>query len=189
MYDKLAAKVNNIDTTGFVLKTKYYADKTELGKKIPDTSKLVKKSDYNVKVNEIEGKIPSISGLATTSALTAIENKIPSISNLVKKTDCNTKIIEIEKKLTDHKHDEYITTPEFNKLAVDVFNARLAQANLLKKTFFGNKMSSLNRNVVLNKTRHLFIEKELKKLKTFDLGYIIGKSYFDEDGTQNYLVL
>ena len=29
MYDKLAAKVNNIDTSGFVLKTKYQTDKTE----------------------------------------------------------------------------------------------------------------------------------------------------------------
>ena len=28
----------------------------------------------------------------------------------------------------------------------------------------------------------------LKKLKTFDLSYIIGKSYSEEDGTQNYLV-
>ena len=44
MYDKLVAKVNNIDTSGFVLKTKYNTDKTELEKKIPDTSKLVEKS-------------------------------------------------------------------------------------------------------------------------------------------------
>ena len=28
----------------------------------------------------------------------------------------------------------------------------------------------------------------MKKLKTFDLSYFIGKSHFDEDGTQNYLV-
>ena len=43
VYDRLVPKVNNIDTNGFVLKTKYDADKTELEKKIPDTSKLVKK--------------------------------------------------------------------------------------------------------------------------------------------------
>ena len=61
MYDKLATEVNNIDTSRFVLKTKYNADKTELEKKIPDTSNLAKKSDYNAKVSEIEGKIPSIS--------------------------------------------------------------------------------------------------------------------------------
>ena len=44
VYDKLVAKVNNIDTSDFVLKTKYQTDKTELGKKIPDTSGLVKKN-------------------------------------------------------------------------------------------------------------------------------------------------
>ena len=43
VYDKLVAKVNNIDTGDFVLKTKYNAEKTELEKKIPDTSDLVKK--------------------------------------------------------------------------------------------------------------------------------------------------
>ena len=43
MYDKLAAKVNNINTSGFVLKTNYDADKKELENKIPDTSGLVKK--------------------------------------------------------------------------------------------------------------------------------------------------
>ena len=36
-YNKLVTKVDNIDTTGFVLKTKYYTDKTDLGKKISDT--------------------------------------------------------------------------------------------------------------------------------------------------------
>ena len=42
VYDKLVAKVNNIDTSGFALKTKYDAGKTELEKEIPDTSNLVK---------------------------------------------------------------------------------------------------------------------------------------------------
>ena len=63
------AKVNNIDTSGFALKTKYDADKTELEKTIPDISKFVKKLDYNATVCEIEGQIPSISGFVTASAL------------------------------------------------------------------------------------------------------------------------
>ena len=50
-YDKLVGKVGNIDTSGFVLKTKYYTDKLELEKKISDTSGLVKKTDYNSKVS------------------------------------------------------------------------------------------------------------------------------------------
>ena len=44
------AKVNNIDTSGFVLKAKYDTDKSELENKIPDTSSLVKKTDYNAKI-------------------------------------------------------------------------------------------------------------------------------------------
>ena len=91
IYDKLVAKVNSIDTSRFVLKTKYDTDKTELENKIPDTSGLVKKTDYNAKITEIEGKIPSISGLATNVVLTAVENKIPNISTLVKKIDYTKK--------------------------------------------------------------------------------------------------
>ena len=124
-YDKLVGKVNNIGTSEFVLKTKYDADKSELENKIPDTSGLVKKTDYNAKITDIEGKIP-VSNLVTKTALTTVENKIPDVSNLVKKTDYNTKVTEIENKLNNHNHDKYITTPEFNTLVVDVFNARLA---------------------------------------------------------------
>ena len=40
----------------------------------------------------------------------------------------------------------------------------------------------------MNKSKHLLVEKELNKLKTFDSSYFIGKSHFDVDGTQNYLV-
>ena len=56
VYDKLVAKVNNIDTSDFVLKTKYNTDETELEKKIPDVCNLVKKTDYNTKVTETENK-------------------------------------------------------------------------------------------------------------------------------------
>ena len=49
-------------------------------------------------------------------------------------------------------------------------------------------MSSLNRKITSNKSKHLLVENELKKLKTFDSSYFIGKSHFEEDGTQNYLV-
>ena len=39
-----------------------------------------------------------------------------------------------------------------------------------------------------NKTKHLLVENEFKKLKTFDSDYFRGKNHFEEDGTQNYLV-
>ena len=182
--DKLVKKVDNIDTSNFVLKAKYQTDKTELENKIPDVSNLVKKT----KLTELENKIPDISNLATKTALTNIENKILSVSNLVKKTDFNTKITDIENKLNNHNHDKYIGTSEFNKLAADVFNARLAQANLITKTNFDVKLSNLNRTITQNKSKHLLVENELNKLTTFDSSYFIGKSHFDEDGTQNYLI-
>ena len=161
VYDKLVAKVNNINTSGFVLKTKYDTDKLELENKITDTSGLVKNTDYNTKITEIESKIPDISNLATETALTTVENKIPSVSNVVKKTDYNTKVTEIENKLNNHNHDKYIDTSEFNKLAVDVFNERLIQANLVTKTDFDAKLSGLNRKITQNKTKHLLVENEL----------------------------
>ena len=55
-------------------------------------------------------------------------------------------------------------------------------------TDFDAKLSSLNRKITANKSKHLLVESELKKLKTFDPSYFIGKSHFEEDGTQNYLV-
>ena len=82
VYDKLAAKVNNIDTSDFVLKTENQTDIIELEKKIPNVTDFVKKT----KLNELENKIPHISSLATKTALTSVENKIPDVSSLFKKT-------------------------------------------------------------------------------------------------------
>ena len=115
-YDKLVAKVNSIDTSGFVLKTKYDTDKSELENKIPDTSGLVKKTDYNAKITEIESKIPSISGFSTMLYQMQLKIKHLILVVQLKKTDYDTKITEIEKKLTDRNHDKYITTLEFNKM-------------------------------------------------------------------------
>ena len=81
MYDKLVAKVDNIDTSDFALKTKYNTDKTELENKILNVTDYVKEA----KLTELENKIPDNSNLATKTALTTVENKIPDVNNLVKK--------------------------------------------------------------------------------------------------------
>ena len=47
---------------------------------------------------------------------------------------------------------------------------------------------SLNRKITQNKSKHLLVENELNKLKTFDSDYFIGESHFGEDATQNYLI-
>ena len=99
----------------------------------------------------MENKIPDVSSLATKTALSAVKNKIPNVSSLVNKKNYNTKITEAENKLNNHNHDKFITTPEFNTLAADAFNARLAQGNLIRKTDFDAKLSSLNRKITANK--------------------------------------
>ena len=147
----MVAKVNNIDTSSFVLKIKYQTDKTEVEKKIPNVTDFVKKA----KLAELDNKISDVSSLATKTALTAVENKIPSINN-------KEKITEVDNKLNNHNHDKYITTPEFNTLAA-VFNARLAQGNLITKTDFDAKLLSLNRKITRNKTKNLLVENELNK--------------------------
>ena len=139
LYEKLAAKVNNIDTSEFVLKTKYQTGKVKLGKKIPDATDFVKKT----KLTELEDKIRDVSSLATKTALTTAENKIPDINGLVKKKNYNIKISQIEKRIFDHDHDKYITTSELNSLAANVFNTKLAQANLVTKTNFDTKIENL----------------------------------------------
>ena len=85
---------------------------------------------------------------------------------LKKKRNYNTKSTEIEKKLTNHNHDKYITSTEFN-ISAAVFNAKLVQANLITKTDFDAKLSSINRNITANKSKNLLVGNELNKLKTF----------------------
>ena len=46
VYDKLVAQLNNIDTSTFVLKTKYQPDKTELEKKTPNVTDFVKEKTH-----------------------------------------------------------------------------------------------------------------------------------------------
>ena len=50
VYDKLVAKVNNIDTSALILKAKYDEDKAKTENKTPDTSGLVKNTDYKTKI-------------------------------------------------------------------------------------------------------------------------------------------
>ena len=182
------SKLSNIVKNEVVKKNKYNAKIKNIEHKIPDISNLATKAMLNTKLNEAKTEIPSINDLATTSALTAVGNKIPSVSNLVKKTNYDTIINETEKKITDHTHDKYATTPEFNNLTAENFAARLAQADLVTKDDFDNKLSNLNQIIVSNKIKHLVIENKFKKIKTFGSSYFRGESHFKDEGTQNWLV-
>ena len=207
-------KVDNIDTSIFILKTKYNTDKSKLEKKFPGVSEVLKKTNCNTKtsclatktevatienkipsVNNLvtktdfntkvtEGTIPDITNLANKTALTAVESKIPSASNLVKKST----IIEIEIKINDHSHDEYITSQELNDLTAKHFTARLKQADLVTKIDFDDKLKSFNQKNNSNKAKHLLVEKEINRLKKISKEYIAVKYLSEENGIQNYLV-
>ena len=144
-----------------------------------------------------------LTNLATTTALTTVENKIPNASNLVKKkTNYNTKISEIENKIpTDHDHDKYITTQQFNKLTAENFVVRLAQANLASKSDIANfvKMTDFDdklKNVIPNKNELNELSKKVKAISTKGLTkdlinkftVLNGAKYFSSEIFQNYLV-
>ena len=73
----------------------------------------------------------------------------------MKKTDYDTKISEAENKVSDHNHEKYIITPEFNILATRIFT----------KTDFDAKLQSLHKKIYSNKTKHLLTETEFKNYK------------------------
>ena len=109
----------------------------------------------------------------------------------LKKNDYNTKVSEIEKKITDHDHDKYITVPEFNKLTAENITVRLAQANLANKNDIANIVDKIDfddKLKNLNKTKHLLVKNKFKKLQTFDSSLFISQKYFNNDGSQVFLI-
>ena len=173
-YNTLKNKVDAIDTSGFVTRTKFTIDTNALGdkidkveKKIPDVSGLATKSSVTHLITEQENyihrvnkKIPDISGLATKTALTAVENKIPNVCGLATKTA----LTAVENKIPN-------------------------VAGLITKTDFDAKLKNISDRVTNNKSKDLLLDNELKKLKTFNTDYFEGNDYFEGgDGMQNMLV-
>ena len=93
------SNLSNAVKNEVIKKTEYNTKTKNIEYKIPDITNLATKSIFNIKINEVNTEILGISGLVTSSALTAVENKIPNVSNLVKKADYDTKVNETEKKL------------------------------------------------------------------------------------------
>ena len=119
-----------------------------------DTSDFVSKTKYDTDKSELEKKIPNVTDFVRKTKPTELENKIPDVSSLATKT-------EIEK-LLKLKRNLLIMIMTSMTLAANVFNARLALANLITKADFDAKLSSLNKKVTSNQTKHLLIENELK---------------------------
>ena len=162
------SKLSDTVKNDVVKKDVYNAKIKNIEDKIPDITNVATKATLNAKINEVKGEIPN---LTTKTALNAAENKIPSVSNLVKKTNYNTNINEIEKKITDHNHDTYATTPEFNNSTSKKFTARLKQANLASKRHIGNFVNKADfdnqvKNITSNKNELNELSKKVKAIST-----------------------
>ena len=113
--------------------------------------------------------------------ISKVENEIPNTSNLVTTNVLNIKITEVKNKIPDNS--KYITTQKFNMLTTENFAARLKQADLLNKTDFDNKLTSFNRRITSNKTKHL----QVQITKNYDV--FMGRIYFtSNDESQNTFV-
>ena len=67
---------------------------------------------------------------------------------LFKKQIMTQKLVKLKKNSLIIIMINILQLPQFNTLAADVFNARLTQANLMTKTNFDAKLSSLNRKFI-----------------------------------------
>ena len=149
-YNTLKNKVDAIDTSKFVWRTKFTTDTNALNdkidrveKKTPDisgfatkpsvTRLITEQEDYTDKVKK---KIPDISGLASKTELTAVENKIPDVSGLA----TATALTAVENKIPD------ITS-------------------LTTKTDFDAKLKNISDRVTNNKSKDLLLDNELEKIK------------------------
>ena len=174
--------ISHVDTYSFALKTnlpnlKSEVDKLDIDKLVPVATNLSKLS--NVVKNDVVKKADY------GKLVTKVDNI--DASSLVKKTDYNTKIAEIEGKIPDISNlatKTALTTVE-NKIP-DTNNL----ATKIALTIVENKIPGISSLVKKSdhNTKITEVENKVKKLENFDFSYNRGKNYFDEDGTQHYLI-
>ena len=191
MYDKLIAKVSVIDTSGFVLKTQYDTDKSYLGKKI----------------NHPDKKIPVISGLVEKQIIMQklLRQKAKYLVLLVSlpllhwtqlKIRHLTLVIQLKNKLwhknVRHWEKIFYFTPDYNKVTHDILYAKIKEKRLVDKSFLAGftNNTDLNKNytTLATKGEQKAEQDKIANLQEFNSSCFCGKSYFEDDGTQSYLV-
>ena len=161
--------ITHVDTSSCALKTnlanlKTKIDKLDINKLKPVPTDLSKLSDMV--------KSDVVKKTDYNKVVTKVDNI--NTSGLVKKTDYNTKINEIKNKIPD------ITTLATKTALTTVENKTSDITNLATKTALTTVENEIPDITNFDKTKYTFIRKQLS--------YLHGKSYFDEDGRQNYLV-
>ena len=137
----LKSKVDGIDVSKYVGRTKYEIDRKAIydkidvvEKKIPVLADFVTTARFNHEKNL----------LATKTALTTVENKIPDISNLATKTSLssllpvstfNSKVTELEGKVTtiDNKFSGFVKKADYSAEITKIKNDYATNASLESK--------------------------------------------------------
>ena len=94
------------------------------------------------------------------------------------------------KQLSDVVDNEVVKNTKLKTLKTKVnVRARLKQANLVTKTDFNKKLTSLNKKITSNKTKYLEVQKKLHSVITKDYNFFLGRIYFtSNDRSQNTFV-
>ena len=125
---KLSDAVKN-----YVVKKDVYNAKIKIIKdKISDIFNIATNASLNAKINEAKGEILSSTNLATTAALTNIENKIPNVNDLAKKANYDRKISEME--------DKCFSTSEYNKFTNNILDTKVTQKKLINESDLNEKI-------------------------------------------------
>ena len=124
-----------------------------------DTTKFVSRTKYENIGSDLEKKISDV------------DKKYLVLVAWLKETDFNAKIIEVEDKIS------IITGLATNSTLTTVANKIPDISSLVKNTDYDAKLKTISDRVASNKTKHLLVENELKKLKTFDPSFFKGNTF------------
>ena len=117
-----------------------------------------------------------VTATVSNTKISEIDNETPNTSSFANATVLNTKISEVQNKISNSS--KYVATQEFNKLMAENFETRLKQADLVNKTDFDNKLTSLNKRITSIKRKYLEILMKLNPLVTKDYDFFLCRIYF-----------
>ena len=176
-YNTLKSKVDGIDVSRYVGRTKYEADGKAIydkidavAKKIPVLTDFVTTARFNHEKNL----------LATKAALATVENKIPDVSTLATKTSLsslllvstfNSKVTQLEGKVTtvDNKFPGFVKKTDYGDEITKIKNDYATNASLdsklnsLKPQHISTEVKKINDKTKKNASNILGFENRLKQ--------------------------
>ena len=105
--------------------------------------------------------------MATTSALTAVENKIPDITSLITKTDFDTKLKSVSDRVTNNKSKDILLDNELKKLKARVNSSEKIKLNDLQK-----EISFVRGFISYTQNSNLVYECKVSSMKSFFYGIL-----------------